>query len=192
MDTFRGDTKWIHKWEGHLGQPYWPKGQSGVTLDPGVDLGYAAWDLVERAYGPIVPADLLADLRRAEGLRGDGARDFLETARSQGAPFTRISISREQADALFPIVAEPYWQRISARFPELLSPTIPAVVHTAFLSLAYNRGPNNKDFEQLRGPLAAGDFQQMGRLIAGMQQDHPLAGLRRRRREEGQLILDHS
>lgn len=190
MENFHGDLKWVHKWEGHLGKPYWPKGQSGVTLDPGVDLGYAEWSLVEKAYGPLVAADQLADLKRAEGIRGDAAGTFLDNARADGAPFTNIRISRDQADDLFGIVADPYWKRISQRFPPLSRADTPGSVQTAFLSLAYNRGPNNKDFNQLTDPLNAGDWNQVGQLIAGMQQDHKLEGIRRRRREEGQLILD--
>ncbi len=191
MENFRGDLKWVHKWEGHLGKPYWPKGRSGVTLDPGVDLGYAEWDLVERAYGPLIEADLLQDLSRTRGIKGDEAGQFLEQARNENAPFTRIRIKRDQGDELFGIVAEPYWKGISKRFGALLRENTPGAVQTVFLSLAYNRGVNNRDFEQLHAPLDGGDFKEVGRLVGGMQQDHKLAGIRRRRQEEGKLILEN-
>ena len=66
---------------------------------------------------------------------------------------------------------------------------MPPAVHTALLSLAYNRGPNNRDLAQLAEPLQAGAWPRIGNLIAAMQQDHQLEGIRRRRREEGALVL---
>ena len=39
LPTFEGDLLWVHQLEGHAGRPYWPEGESGVTLDPGIDLG---------------------------------------------------------------------------------------------------------------------------------------------------------
>ncbi len=190
MNTFHGDFKWVHKWEGHLGKPYWPKGQSGVTLDPGVDLGYAEWDLVERAYGPLITAEQLESLKSVQGKRGDAAEQALQEARANGEPFTSIRISRDQGDGLFGIVAEPYWNRIARRFPALNNSDTPGSVQTALLSLAYNRGPGNRDLNQLNDPLQSGDWRTVGERISGMQQDHKLEGIRRRRREEGQLILD--
>lgn len=189
MQNFRGDLKWIHQWEGHIGKPYWAKGNSGVTLDPGVDVGYAEWPLVERTYRDLLRADQLEDLRRAAGRRGEAAELFLKEANAARSPLTTIRISRDQADQLFGFVAEPYWQHISSRFPALLRDTTPPTVQTALLSLAYNRGPGNKDLEQLRDPLKNGAWRQVGEAISAMQQNHSLAGIRRRRQEEGKLIL---
>lgn len=50
LQSFRGDLEWIHAREGHLGKPYWPGGASGITLDPGVDLGHVPLDCVEDLY----------------------------------------------------------------------------------------------------------------------------------------------
>lgn len=190
MDSFRGDLKWVHKWEGHLGKPYWPKGQSGITLDPGVDLGYIDWALFERSYADLLSAEQLADLRKYAGLKGESAGQALEKAFAEKSPFTTIRIKPEDGDRLFALVAEPYWAKISGRFQTLANATTPAVVHTVFLSLAYNRGPNNKDFETLRPALESQNWRGVGQGVAAMQQDHKLEGIRRRRREEGQLILD--
>ncbi|MEK6709483.1 MAG: peptidoglycan-binding protein, partial [Nitrospinota bacterium] len=41
LPGFAGDLEWVHARESHHGSPYWPKGNSGVTLDPGFDLGHA-------------------------------------------------------------------------------------------------------------------------------------------------------
>ena len=50
MEGFRGDLSWVHAREGHAGKAYWPGGVSGVTLDPGVDLGHVRPELFETAY----------------------------------------------------------------------------------------------------------------------------------------------
>lgn len=189
MDNFKGDLNWVHKWEGHLGKPYWPKGQSGITLDPGVDLGYIDLDLFRASYHNILNQAQMDDLLKYAGKKGDEAGQALREAFDQRTPMTTIRISRDQADALFGVVAGPYWRRVCQRFAGLDSEGTPGVVQTVFLSLAYNRGPNNRDLEQLREPLDQADWKTIGQRVAGMQQDHKLEGIRRRRREEGQLIL---
>ena len=187
---FRGDFSWIHAWEGHVGRPYWPKGKSGITLDPGVDLGYAEPSLITTHYTPLLTAAQMKDLQWVFGRKGEAAEQALAQAEREQTPLTSIRISRDQADSLFALVAAPYWKAILKRFPTLGEQSTPATVQTAFLSLAYNRGAGNKDLTKLDGPLRAGQWRQLGELIAAMQQDHALAGIRRRRRSEGQLILD--
>jgi len=191
MKNFRGDTSWIHRWEGHAGRAYWPKGNSGVTLDPGVDLGHIDAKLFERAYAGLLNDAQQVDARKVMGLKGEAAGAALEAAKRDNTPLATIRVSREQADPLFAIVAEPYWEQITARFKSLLGAKVPAAVHTAMLSLTYNRGSGNKVLEQLRDPLDKGDWAGVGRRIQAMQQDHKLEGIRKRRRAEGQLILDN-
>lgn len=51
LPAFRGDLEWVQDQEGFSGTPYWPGGVSGVTLDPGVDLGhFGSWETVEQLY----------------------------------------------------------------------------------------------------------------------------------------------
>jgi GH24 family phage-related lysozyme (muramidase) len=64
----------------------------------------------------------------------------------------------------------------------------PGAVHTALLSLAFNRGPNNNALECLHAPLAQQDWQACATEIGNMQQDHALAGIRKRRKMEAELI----
>ena len=191
MKNFRGDTSWIHRWEGHAGRAYWPQGNSGVTLDPGVDLGHIDADLFTKAYGTLLTGEQMAAARKVMGLKGEAAGNALTEAKANNTPLASIRVSRDQADPIFALVAEPYWNRIAARFNSLQGDRVPGAVHTAFLSLAYNRGTGNKDLEQLRGPLDSGNWAEVGRRIQGMQQDHKLEGIRKRRRAEGQLILDN-
>ncbi len=180
---FRGDLGFIHDMEGHRGTAYWPGGASGVTLDPGVDLGFAdaerlAW------YRPLLTPGQLRDLESVLGLRGEEAEMMLEAR-----PALRgIAITREQATALMPRVCRGYWEGVAGRFPVLGGARTPASVQTALLSLAYNRGAHNQGLERLAPPLAARNWREAAGRIGQMQQDHPLPGVRRRRRAEADLI----
>ncbi|MDH5253724.1 MAG: hypothetical protein OEW25_10410, partial [Nitrospira sp.] len=100
-----------------------------------------------------------------------------------------IRISSDQADAIMPYAAQPYWHGISERFSSLKAPTAPAAVQTVFLSLAYNRGAQNRDFDSLRDPLSKSNWTSVANEIGRMQQDHELDGIRLRRRLEAALVL---
>ena len=77
---FRGDLAWVHAREGHRGSPYWPGGASGVTLDPGVDLGHANPDLIESLYAPLLEPEQMAALRTVYGLKGNAAKAALDAS----------------------------------------------------------------------------------------------------------------
>lgn len=185
LPGFRGDIGWIHRQEGHYGKgAYWPKGASGVTLDPGLDLGYVDWALFQRAYrGLLSPAQMEA-CERVRGVRGRAAL----AAIAREPALSTIRLTRAQATAVFPLLLEPYWRATTRRFPGLLAPATPAAAHTALLSLAFNRGPHNPDLKQLEPLVAAGRWADVADAIEAMQDDHVLEGIRRRRDREAQYI----
>lgn len=209
LPGFKGDLQWLHAQESHAGRPYWPRGASGVTLDPGLDVHHAEWSLVERVIGPHISADQLVRLESVRGLTGILAKaavsePSLSLAKRQrlvaGLPpaqatlvrkwwgkVSDIRVSRELAAELLPQAADPYWRTLSKRFLGLLG--APPAVHTALLSLGYNRGAGNRHLAVLRPWIAAGDWGEVGRQIKAMQQDHPQAVIRERRQLEGNLIL---
>ncbi|MDJ0835699.1 MAG: peptidoglycan-binding protein [Acidobacteriota bacterium] len=186
MPGFHGDLDWVHLQEGYVGKTYWPGGASGVTLDPGVDLGYADHFFVEKFYKDLMGEEQWAAVLKVIGVRGDAARDALNA----DEVLQSIRISSEKSDEAMPYAAAPYWIKISDRFPALVDEEnpAPASVQTALLSLAYNRGAGNKGLNVLGDPLAAGDWGKVADEVAAMQQDHKLEGIRKRRRWEGALI----
>lgn len=184
LPGFEGSSEWVHALEGHDGGAYWPGGASGVTLDPGFDIGHADWELFERMYRPLLSARQMRACHSAAGLKGERARKFLQGSDA----LQTIRISRAQADRIFPIVALPYWQAITQRFPGLLRADTPPEAHTVMLSLAYNRGPWNKDLRWLAKPIENGDWAEVADLIEDMQNEHRLRGIRRRRDKEGRLL----
>lgn len=189
LPGWRGDLAWIHAWESHAGRPYYPGGAwSGVTLDPGADLGHIDWPLFRSAYGPLLTRKEMGACAAARGLRGAVAATRLEN----DDVLKSIDITRDEATALLPIVAAPYWTHIARRFPPLADPTMPGLVQTACLSLAYNRGAGNRALGPLALPLdrglTTGDWSELARAIDRMQNDHPLRGITRRRDAEAALV----
>lgn len=183
---FKGDLSWVHAQEDFKGAKscYWPSGQSGVTLRPGVDIGYTDVSLLEEHYKPRLTAEQWKGVQRAIGVKGIRARDLL----AKDAALNSIRISYADGVALFDLTAAPYWAGICKKYPSLRSGDVPGVVHTAFLSLSFNRGWGNKDLRQLATPLEAKEWAHLADLIGKMQQNHQLSDIRSRRREEADLI----
>ena len=65
LKGFRGNLSWVHAREGHAGKVYWARGASGVTLDPGIDLGYVSLSILQKAYKPLLPPDQYAAVKKA-------------------------------------------------------------------------------------------------------------------------------
>ena len=190
LPGFHGDLHWIHQREGHAGKPYWPGGASGITLDPGLDVGHAKPDLIKLAYYDLLTAEQWQAVESVMGITGDAAKKKLhDTKDPMYGILNSIRVSRETADPVFTLVASPYWKDACKRFPGLGDESTPSAVQTAMLSIVYNRGVYNKGLLCLRPLIEYHDWQKMGHTIAGMQQAHKLPGISKRRRMEGGLIL---
>jgi len=187
MKDFKGDLGFLHSKEGHNGKPYTiPGTASGVTLDPGCDLGYVDKNLFEKAYRPLVERGLWTqqqynEVKKAFGKKGVAAEEFLKNNRI----VQTIRIPKKVALDLLDIIAEPYWLDTIERFPELLDSDVPPEVHTVALSLAYNRGPWNKHLAVLSDPIKKKDWDRYADLVDAMHND---TLLKSRRDSEADLI----
>jgi GH24 family phage-related lysozyme (muramidase) len=179
---FQGDAAWVHQLEGHAGRPYWPGGQSGVTLDPGVDLGYADESLVVSCYDDLLTAREMQTCIRAMGIVGTKACRRIE----RNERLQSIRITEEQATAIFSQVAMPYWRAARRRWPEVTE--APPPVQTVVLSLCYNRGPSNDRLSVIGEPLRAKDYEALADVVEEMQDDHRLVGIQQRRDTEAQYV----
>lgn len=184
LSGFHGDLDWVHEQEGHVGRAYWPGGASGVTLDPGLDVGHAERNLVLSMFDSLLGQQQLQALEAVMGLKGEPAKRALE----QSPVLQSIRISREQAEALMPIAAREYWTAIRSRFARLGEEATLPSVQTVLLSLAYNRGPRNRHLEPLDPLIRGAEWAAVAERVGGMQQRHELKGIRIRRRHEAALI----
>ena len=187
MKQFRGSTDWVHAREDYKGAPsgaYWPGGASGVTVRPGIDFGYIDRELVEQHIKPIVTPTQWGLLINSRSKRGKSAEEYIDNH----SELEELGISYDEGKDLFPLVAEKYWRGIKNRFPGILEHDTPNVIHTVMLSLAFNRGIYNDDLEQLRPFIQQNNWEGFADTVGQMQQNHPLVGIRRRRKKEERHI----
>ena len=194
LTDFRGSAAWVHAREGsglalYGRSAYWPGGSSGVTLDPGFDLGYQTEERLRSHYDQILTEQELRACLSVIGLRGRAALNALHSDTLEKEILRGIEIPRDRQQVLFAVMAASYWEDICARFPVLREECTPPPVQTALLSLSYNRGPSNDDLATLAGPLADEEWERVGAAIAGMQQGHRLESIALRRRREAALVL---
>lgn len=118
------------------------------------------------------------------GRRGESVKQRLRVS----SVLRGIRISWEDGQRLFALAAEPYWQQVADRYPDVRK--APGCIHTAMLSLAFNRGPANRELRTLGRSLRVGDWLEFSDIVGAMQQDHRVAGVRRRRKLEAQMIRE--
>lgn len=131
---FAGSFGLLIRCEGFKGRPYWPGGQSGVTLDYGWDLGQQSESDLRRLYGSVWHPQRIDALSEALGRRGKDAERWIALR----SPVSREwwPITREQAAQILPRAAAPYWLAAVRACPALAK--APARVQTAMLSVTYS------------------------------------------------------
>jgi GH24 family phage-related lysozyme (muramidase) len=178
--------------EGYVRHPYWPGGQSGVTLGNGYDLGYHTRDQFESDWG-----GLLEPFRRVLvpclGKVGKPAQRLARTPEVRAVVVT-AGLAAEVLSRALPVLEA----RTRGTFPGY--DRLCRMGQVALCSLVFNRGASMLDapgsdrrleMRQLRDQVRLGDvaggaasLRQMRRLWVGAGLD----GLLRRREEEAQLL----
>ncbi len=118
-------------YERTLQRATWPKGQSGVTIGIGYDLGYVSTTDFASDWKGFLDDAQVATLGPACGLRGPKAGDVIEQ-------FKTVSVTWELARAQFQEMLKYYAGQVVAYFPnaDRLTPDS----FGALVSLVYNRG----------------------------------------------------
>lgn len=162
--------------------PHQPTLASGVTLPPGYDLRYQrSVPMLRELYGPLCTPEQLVELERVRGLRGMDARSAL-----RNPVLASVRVTRDQAAARLPRIAEPFWLLAQGYVPALMDARCPTGAHTALLSLAYNAGPDA--LSRLRTPAARGAWHEVAAEIERMHASSP--ALSARRHTEARLLRD--
>ncbi|EJL30803.1 hypothetical protein PMI01_03026 [Caulobacter sp. AP07] len=124
------------RYEAKYQQPIWPKGQSGVTLGIGYDLGYVTAAYLREDWGKVLGATDLARLESACEVTGPAAKALLPQLAS-------LRIGWDAA----------YGQFTTTTLPRFVAETIGTLPNTnllsddslgALVSLVYNRGASFK------------------------------------------------
>lgn len=178
LEDFDGSLGLLVRLEGHRGVPYVPQDSpgSGVTLDPGFDLGQDhPHELLHALYDPIWGVSAVDELQSARGRRGRAARQWIdEWEPSLG----RWSITRDQAAGILPSCAAPYWRELVRRES---THVMPPRVQTALLSFVYQLWVDDITPDMSRA-IAMVDWASLADLVQDVPKDP------RRRAIEAELI----
>ena len=168
----------------------WPEGASGPTIGIGYDCGYCTPDEIRTDWSGLVPDDMVAEIAKASGIRGEAAHNFV--LKHKGSVTIPFSVAMKQ----FVDRELVKWiKRTRAVLPntDKLSPDS----FGALVSLAYNRGagvfidPGARYAEgrSIRAHMAAENFKAIPADILSMQRLWPRGnGVWRRRAHEAALF----
>jgi hypothetical protein len=200
---FVGDLEWIFNQEGsgarfYKSSVYFPDNisnpttNSGITIDPGVDIGNcdrATTLAVINFYQEeeLLSASLKSLLLTAIGKKGRSAAAWMTEHRKF---FKNIFIApiHLSIQVLQYYTAPVYWKPLEEAMPDLLTisnPSIKKAVHTALLSMAYNRGCT-KTIALARNWITRHDFGNLAESIEEVKSCSP--ALTDRRKDESLLI----
>ena len=110
----------------------WPKGQSGITMGIGADLGYMSKDEFKQYFSPYFTEEESRLIESVIGLKGDNAKAALSKVK-------HIKLSWENASEAFLKWTLPkFWKAANEIWPGLDQLTERAQI--ALVSIVFNRG----------------------------------------------------
>jgi len=170
-------------------RPVWPKGQSGVTIGIGYDVGYAAKPLLWADWVRAIPDAMITALEGALGVTGTPASAVAKRLQStvdvpwQGA----IKVHREKVLPRWVGLVERSLSNTGMIGPDCLG---------ALVSLTYNRGASfgkpgarYREMRNIKSHLASREFRAIPDEFRSMKRLWPdLTGLQKRREREARLF----
>lgn len=128
----------LHQEEGWAGKPYWPGSVSGVTIDPGYDLGYVSLETFCSDWEKHLSKLHCDRLSKVVGQRGQAAKVAI-------LRLLDIGIPKDKAMKVFDDVLEPRYAKMTLEaFPG--ADKLGDNTWTALFSLVYNRGSKVPEF----------------------------------------------
>ena len=171
-----------------------PVTNSGVTIDPGIDLGSGDRKMIDEVMRFYYNSGFLSDiqyslLKTAVSKKKERAAEWIEN--NERYFKNKFLIPDSLAEYVFAnYSADDYWKFLTTNIPELLSMSfnhIKAAVHTSLLSLAYNYGMS-RTANLAKARIQTGQYEELAHDIKSIK--HNSKALRDRRQREGDLILD--
>jgi len=171
-------------------RPIWPRGQSGVTIGIGYDLGYNSRSKFQADWGQLIDATSAQQLQIALGVKGAAAEPLARDLR-------QVVIGWGPALAQFNAFLPYAIGKTEDTFPNASG--LPGHSLGALVSLIYNRGPSlsptssrRREMRQIYTLMKELRFQEVPQKIRDMKRiwadDPNLRGLVIRREKEAQLF----
>ena len=164
-------------------------GDSGITIGIGYDLGYNKKEQIQSDWGDVLPAETLKLLESVSGLKGDKARESINTVKDLTIPLDsamKVFINRSLKH--YSIITISVYPGVDKLLPDAAG---------ALLSLIYNRGANtDKNLDRrvemfnIKDLVVKKDYNGIADQISAMKRLWGDAenGLRIRRDMEAELV----
>ncbi|EAU54494.1 hypothetical protein [Mariprofundus ferrooxydans] len=170
-----------------LSHPVWPKGQSGITIGIGYDLGYQTNLRFRKDWQGLIADSDLERLAAVTGVKGEAAHTAL-------ADVADITIPLDAANQVYYTATLPaYAARTRKVYPGVEK--LPADAQAMLLSLIYNRGGSlsgskRREMKEIVPLVATADLAGIAAEIRAMKRlwGSELYGLLKRRDLEAQII----
>ena len=172
------DIKFIEAHEGFSNRFVYPGGISGPTIGNGIDIGHLEQSTISMLFEGVDTA-IFSRIKTGMGLKGDSAKAWTIKNRDIIMPSSILH------KAVIYIYGN-FWGDCIKRFKGI--DTAPSYVKTAVFSCCYNRGVWNKALAIWVPMISASNWKGVADSLWSMQQDHPLQGIRTRRRDEANII----
>ncbi len=175
--------------------PHFPGSSSGLTIGCGWDLGYNDEAALVREWGSVLPAQTLAALRQALGLRAidPGRTDNVARIERLKQELAWIAVPFDDAVAVFERHTLPRFCALARQaFPGF--ERLPPLCQGALVSLVFNRGTSMRgasrvEMKTIRDMVERGEIRGVPDEIRKMKRLWPNSpGLQRRRDAEAALF----
>jgi hypothetical protein len=170
-------------------RPVWPKGQSGVTIGIGYDVGYATKPLLSADWQGSIAGDMIKALERAIGVTGQPAAAVAQQLREKvDVPWTAASsVHRNKVLPRWVGLVESRLANSDKIGPDCLG---------ALVSLTYNRGASYgnsgdryREMRNIASHMSSKNFAKIPAELRSMKRLWPnLTGLQKRREREARLF----
>lgn len=169
----------------------WPEGSSGVTIGIGYDVGYVTKAQLTADWASLLPAEMIAKLATACGVKGIPARALAASLKSS------VDVPWAAANTVFRQKNMPAY---SAEVVRALPNTdrLSGDSFGALVSLTFNRGASYsrpgdryREMRAIKAHMASGNLAAIPNEIRGMKRLWPTVnGLKRRRDAEAALFAE--
>lgn len=173
-----------------LSSPIWPKGDSGITIGIGYDLGYHPKTQIKRDWKGRISDTELEELVDVTGLKGEAANAVFSAV-------SHIRIPLEAAKEVFYTSTLPTYARLARKaYPGVEE--LPADAQAMLLSLVFNRGTKmsgnkRREMKAIQPFVVDKNLNGIAEQIRSMKRiwnKSELPGLHTRRDKEAQMIAN--
>ena len=182
------ETGGRYYYERFLKKMTWPKGESGITMGIGADLGYMSQDEFDKHFSSFFTEDESSKLKSVIGLKGENAKNALSKVKG-------IELSWDNASKAFVSWTLPkFWKLTNALWPKMDELSEKAQI--ALVSIVFNRGSSTKgasrvEMVNIKELVANKDYRGIAEQIRNMKRlwaNKGLDGLIKRREQEAKMV----